>query len=198
MNTTQLELTFPVRINNIQLSAEVLRRFWNKVRFNGPIPRHRPELGQCWIWNRGQSGITHRQISIDGRLIGAHRVAYAIAYGVDPGDLFVCHHCDNPPCVRPTHLFCGPAAANSADMVSKGRVASGERQGVYTQPWTKRTCETHGMHKLTAEEVRLIFTALREGTMSRHQLASRYSVSKRTIQFIDQRKIWRPVTDDLA
>lgn len=50
----------------------------------------------------------------------ASRVAWTLTHG-DPGDWFVLHRCDNPPCCNPAHLFLGTKGDNHADMVSKGR-----------------------------------------------------------------------------
>lgn len=62
------------------------------------------------------------QVSVRGRVEGAHRVAYVLTYGDLPPDKpLVCHHCDNPPCVRPDHLFAGNYSDNAQDMLRKGR-----------------------------------------------------------------------------
>jgi hypothetical protein len=51
----------------------------------------------------------------------AHRVAWTLTAGSDPGSMFVCHRCDAPPCCNPAHLFLGDQTANMADMIAKGR-----------------------------------------------------------------------------
>jgi hypothetical protein len=99
-------------------------RVWAKVDRDGPIPPHRPDLDHCWTYtghtnaagygwvNRGERG---KQAML------AHRFTYEEAYGPIPQGLFVCHHCDNPPCLRPSHLFVASQAENMADMARKGR-----------------------------------------------------------------------------
>lgn len=78
--------------------------------------------GECWVWTGSrlksggyglfcEGGITHR----------AHRRSWELSHGEIPGGLFVLHRCDNPPCVRPSHLFLGTQADNNKDMTSKGR-----------------------------------------------------------------------------
>ncbi len=89
-------------------------RFWSKVDKHGP---HAGRLGRCWVWigayYPGGYGKTYR----GRKAVLAHRVAW----GDVPTGLCVLHHCDNPPCVRRSHLFRGTRADNSADMVAKGR-----------------------------------------------------------------------------
>jgi hypothetical protein len=55
----------------------------------------------------------------------AHRVAWEFAYGDIPHGKWVLHHCDNPGCVNPEHLFLGDNAANVRDMHRKGRGRGG-------------------------------------------------------------------------
>jgi len=75
----------------------------------------------CWNWtgytNRGGYGT----ISVNGKKLTVHRVAYVELVGEIPGGLFVCHRCDNPLCFNPGHLFLGTNLENTRDSVAKGR-----------------------------------------------------------------------------
>lgn len=54
----------------------------------------------------------------------ATRIAWLLDHGrLPPDDMFVCHRCDNPPCVRPDHLFLGTSEDNVYDAIDKGRMA---------------------------------------------------------------------------
>jgi len=51
----------------------------------------------------------------------AHRVAWILTHGEIPPGMFLCHSCDMPRCVNPSHLFLGTQTDNMQDCVSKGR-----------------------------------------------------------------------------
>lgn len=102
----------------------ISERFWKKVNKDGPIPTHCPELGNCWIWTRFLDPRGYGRFGIDNkrqRSILAHRVSWFLAYGAWPVPNAL-HKCDNPSCVRPSHLFQGTHADNSQDALRKGRL----------------------------------------------------------------------------
>ena len=79
-----------------------------------------PFNGDCWIWTacvvKGYGSIVFSRVARQ-----AHRVSWELFMGDIPDNLFVCHHCDNPPCVNPNHLFLGTAKDNYHDMKNKNR-----------------------------------------------------------------------------
>jgi hypothetical protein len=83
-------------------------------------------IGPCWLWTAQRNAKGYGVFSVRGRPRLAHRVAWSLENaGEAPRDRLVCHRCDNPRCVRASHLFLGTAQDNTDDMVAKGRQARG-------------------------------------------------------------------------
>lgn len=78
----------------------------------------------CWVW---PGGVNNRGYGVTKRngVNYAHRAAWVQVHGPIPTGMDVCHHCDNPPCFRPRHLFLGTAIDNMRDMAAKGRWRNG-------------------------------------------------------------------------
>lgn len=99
------------------VSRPLEERFWERVDKSDP--------DGCWLWTGSRAGRGYGRIAVDGKPRPAHRVAWELANGVRMDSRFdACHHCDNPPCVRPDHIFPGTPRDNAADMVAKGRHAT--------------------------------------------------------------------------
>jgi len=153
------------------------QRFWSKVIIGDG----------CWSWkgysntnSKGERSYGVLEIITDGvrKTHYAHRLSWTIHHGQIPDGLFVCHKCDNPQCVNPSHLFLGTCADNSRDMVSKGR---GQR-GVDFK-WAK----------LNADSVLEIRKVYAEGSATMQALSDRFSVSISQIHRVISGNGWKHV-----
>jgi hypothetical protein len=91
-------------------------RFWARVDSSQP--------DGCWIWKGRRTTRGYGTVNAGlGKNLAAHRASWQIHNGPIPDGLWVLHHCDNPSCVRPDHLFLGTHDDNMRDMALKGRNA---------------------------------------------------------------------------
>src|SRR5205823_3334236 len=115
--------------------APVSERFWSKVNKNGPM--HPALKSRCWLWMDSVNTGGYGRFYLNGAAVPSHRWAWTEVNGEPPSDQpYVLHKCDNPPCVRPDHLFTGTGSDNQLDMVRKGRgnQASGDNHGLRKHP----------------------------------------------------------------
>lgn len=61
-------------------------------------------------------------LSVNGKPDVAHRWSWRVYRGEIPKGKMICHHCDNPSCINPDHLFLGTQKDNMSDAARKGRL----------------------------------------------------------------------------
>ena len=149
--------------------------FWRRVR----------KTDGCWYWEgpklpRGYGVFGRRGGKSDVGASGyAHRYSYVLHNGPIDGKMSVCHTCDNPSCVNPSHLFLGTQKDNVSDMIRKGRdnCAKGEQ---------------HGFARLTSDDVNDMRSYYRQGCMQR-DIAAFFSVDRSHVSRIVNKQNWRHV-----
>jgi hypothetical protein len=125
----------------------------------------------CWEWLGGKISRGYGAYYPNKHTVYAHRYMWEALNGPIPAGLFVCHHCDNPSCVRPDHLFLGTHRDNMHDMRSKG----------------------HGNTTLTEDDVRLIRQCTDHSWSSCQQLGVQFGVTPENIQFIITGRTWKHI-----
>ena len=113
---------------------------------------------------------------INHRSVQAHRYSWRFYNGDIPAGMFVLHHCDNPSCVNPAHLFLGTNQDNATDRVNKNRQTKGE---------------LHPHHKMTNTDVAMIRKLFASNQISMRKLARMFCLSYSETNAILHRRTWR-------
>lgn len=163
-----------------------IERFWNKVlkKDNG-----------CWEWVASKSSSGYGQFCINGKLVTAHRWIYGVLFHPIENNIQVCHSCDNPSCVNPSHLWEGTKSDNMRDCSAKRRniIQKHPERSHLKGDRFKRVCgEKQGNSKLTAEQVKKIINMKRIGSTSA-ELSRMFGVSDAHIRKIYLGKAWKHI-----
>lgn len=131
----------------------LIKRFWEYVDIKGE--------DECWEWTGSKTAAGYGNFYWETEMRYAHRISVELDDRAIPDGWYICHKCDNPPCVNPSHLFVGTPKDNVWDKVGKGRDLRGEN---------------HPFAKLTNTEVEEIRKLASEG-MWQADLARTYNVT---------------------
>ena len=143
--------------------------FWSKV--------DEPDENGCWNWNAASSHGGYGAFDWEGKIARAPRLAAVDLFGPIRDGLFVLHHCDNPPCVNPSHLWLGTVADNNQDMAQKGRGIRGEHNPAA---------------RFNPGDIREMRRLRQQGLPTRG-IAERFDVAERHVRRILKREIWSHV-----
>jgi len=135
--------------------------FWSKA--------DRTDDDECWEWQAAQNSEGYGYFWFDGQNLRAHRVALALS-GVEVGGQCALHHCDNPSCVNPSHLYAGDKSDNAQDAFSRGRRELPDNSG-----------ENNSQTTLTEEDVEEIRRRYDEEDITQKELGDEYGLERSSI-----------------
>lgn len=136
-----------------------IKRFWSKVDKKANYI--------CWKWQgkaRCGKSYLYGQFWLKGKNVTPHRVSYELEYGDFDKTLHVLHHCDNPICVNPKHLFLGTNEDNIRDKMLKGRWRGGTPKRFI--PGYCPRCKRFG--RLVRDHCKSCYTTIRRQLMGRN------------------------------
>jgi hypothetical protein len=146
-----------------------------RERFEEKYEKRAPDA--CWPWQAGTFGDGYGRFTLDGNYHQAHRIAWALAHGVDPSDDLVLHECYNEICVNPSHLMTGNHRINMVHAFDEHGI------GVFGGEDDPNT-------KLTLEDAREIRERYDAEDITQAELADEYGVSGSTISHVVNGRAW--------
>ena len=145
----------------------------------------------CLEWQGAKDTSGYGMLRVHGRQWKTHRYAWVLANGPIPDDMQVLHHCDNPPCGDPTHLFIGTNLENMQDCARKGRRASGDESVLRKYPeLAKRGTESH-FCTTSEETARAIKRDIDAGIRTKADIARAHGVRYQVVYSIAKGYAWK-------
>lgn len=125
-----------------------------------------------WLWGQDSSGYgTLRYLGVPER---AHRAMWRQVNGEIPEGMLIRHKCDNRLCTNVDHLELGTIQQNMDDRERRGRGSKGEHR-------PSSILKVENVHEI------------RESSLTRKELATKFGVSTKTISNVINGKKWRSV-----
>lgn len=147
----------------------LVQRFYEKIKVNS-------ETG-CWEWTAYKSVDGYGRMPVNRKSKEAHRVSWQLHFGEIPDGQSVCHKCDNPKCVNPSHLFLGSHADNMIDKINKRRQSRGQ------------SCAQSKLNNKLVETIRFCY---KKG-FTQTEIASYLNMSQGTISRVVRGEAWTHV-----
>lgn len=107
------------RANN---ESELKELFWSRV----------DKDGDCWLWRGSRYSTGYGYLKFRGKVIYAHRFAWADAVGPIPDGSVIDHLCHEPPCVNPSHLR---ATSHTRNMQNRKGASAHSKSGIRGVSW---------------------------------------------------------------
>lgn len=162
--------------SNHEKQKAQIKRFWEKVK--------KTSDNSCWEWQAYRHPAGYGRFkTYFGTQVNAHRFSWEITYGEIPSGMFVCHKCDNRPCIRPDHLFLGTQKDNVRDALKKNRMMM-------------HLNAARGSDNLNAKLFEAdipVIIALNVSGESMQSIATKYNISPSSISKIISGKAWKHV-----
>jgi hypothetical protein len=142
-------------------TSMTIARFWRQVNI---VPGSNSTA--CWLWQGSKLPSGYGICCVgNSKTELAHRFVTSLTYNID--NKVVAHHCDNPGCVRPDHLFVTDQAGNLLDQRQKDR-----KRTVLTRP---------------------AVLDIRTKRITRAEFAELYGCSMFTVGQVQRRETWQHV-----
>lgn len=151
-------------------SKRLRANFWSRVDIR--------ENDECWPWTGFLTPEGYGRFYDYGSYVVASRMAWELHNNERLDDRIACHHCDNPPCCNPAHIYAGNEKTNAVDAAERNLLNNGSQQG-----------ETHTSAKLTWEIVDQVRSRMAAGETP-YRLAAEFRVSPMTMRKIRDKVTW--------
>lgn len=140
-------------------------RFTSKVAISA--------ISECWEWQGSKTSHGHGMIWYKGSNKMAHRIAWILQYGEDPGDQFVIHTCGNNSCVNPKHLCLG-------DHKLKHQIALKANKGAIANRVPRRS-------KLSLEQIENIKHLYQNSELTTSEIGKKFGISQQHVTRISRK-----------